>query len=65
MVTTAATVPERAATVAPPLGAALGTGLAARALVRRLPVRNRALEAVVAAAATYALATVFRRLGRR
>jgi uncharacterized protein (DUF697 family) len=54
-----------ASTVASPLGAALGTGLVARALVRRLPVRNRAVEAVVAAATTYALATAFRRFTRR
>jgi hypothetical protein len=54
-----------AAMVGVPLGAAVGTGLTARALVRRLPVRNRAVEAAVAAAATYALATIFRRLGRR
>ena len=51
--------------VAPPLVAALGAGLAARTLVRRLPVRNRLLESAVAAAVTYALATAFRRFGRR
>lgn len=54
-----------AETVGPSLAAALGTGLAARALVRRLPVRNRLLEAAVAAAATYALATVFSRVASR
>lgn len=51
--------------VAPPLVAALVTGLAARTLVRRLPVRGRVLDGVVAAAATYALATAFQRVGRR
>ena len=51
--------------VGPPLVAALGAGLAARTLVRRLPVRNRLLESAVAAAVTYALATAFRRFGRR
>ncbi len=50
--------------VAPPLVAALGAGLAARTLVRRLPVRNRLLDSLVAAAVTYALATAFRRFGR-
>ena len=51
--------------VVPPLAAALGTGFAARALVRRLPLRNRLLDSAVAAAVTYALATAFRRFGRR
>ena len=51
--------------VAPPLVAALATGVLARALVRRLPVRNRLLDGAVAAAATYALATVFGRIARR
>ena len=51
--------------VAPPLAAALATGVLARALVRRLPVRNRLLDGAVAAAATYALATVFGRIARR
>ena len=50
--------------VAPPLAAALATGVLARALVRRLPVRNRLLEGAVAAAATYALAAVFGRVTR-
>jgi hypothetical protein len=50
--------------VAAPLAAALATGLAARTLVRRLPLRNRVLDAAVAAAATYALAAAFRRLPR-
>jgi hypothetical protein len=58
-------VPGLASMVGAPLGAALGTGLAARALVRRLPVRNRLVEAAVAAGATYALVTAFRRLARR
>ena len=51
--------------VAPPLVAALASGLLARTVVRRLPVRNRLLDAAVAAAATYALATVFGRVARR
>jgi hypothetical protein len=51
--------------VGPRLVAALGAGLAARTLVRRLPVRNRLLESAVAAVVTYALATAFRRFGRR
>jgi hypothetical protein len=50
--------------VAPALGLAVATGLAARALVRRLPIRNRLLEGAVAAGATYALAMVFRRIPR-
>lgn len=50
--------------LAVPLGAALATGLAARALVRRLPVRARLLDGVVAAGATLALGAVFRRLPR-
>ena len=48
--------------VAVPLAASLATGLAARTLVRRLPFRNRLLDGLVAAAATYALAAAFRRL---
>lgn len=61
----AATTPRHTAdAVALPLAAAVATGLAARTLVRRLPLRNRALDAAVAAAATYALATAFRRLPR-
>ena len=48
--------------VAIPLAAALGTGLAARALVRRLPFRTRPLEGLVAAGATLALGEVFRRV---
>jgi hypothetical protein len=54
-----------ATTIAPSLGAALGTGLVARGFVRRLSARNRVVEALVAGVATYGLATVFRRLGRR
>jgi hypothetical protein len=54
-----------AVAVAPPLVAALATGLLARTLVRRLPVRSRLLDGAVAAAATYALATVFGRVARR
>ena len=56
---------EAAQAIGPQLAAALGTGYAARELVRRSPRRNRLLEAGVAGAATYALATVFRRLARR
>ena len=51
--------------VAPPLVAALATGLLTRTIVRRLPVRNRLLDGAVAAAATYALATAFARVARR
>lgn len=51
--------------VAPPLAASLATGVLARALVRRLPVRNRLLDGVIAAATTYALAAVFARVTRR
>lgn len=47
-----------AATVGPELAAAVVTGLLARGLVRRLPVRNRLLEAGVAAAGTFALASL-------
>ena len=47
-----------------PLAAAIGTGLAGRELVRRLPVRVRSLDALVAAGATLALGTVFRRMAR-
>ena len=51
---------ETAEAVAVPLTAALASGVAARSLVRRLPVRNRMLEGLVAAAVTYGLATAFR-----
>lgn len=54
-----------ATTIAPSLGAALGTGLVARGFVRRLSARNRVVEALVAGIATYALATAVRRFGRR
>jgi hypothetical protein len=47
-----------------PLALSLATGLAARELVRRLPVRARALDAAVAAGATLTLGAVFRRLPR-
>lgn len=50
--------------IVPPLAAALGAGLAARTLVRRLPLRSRLLDSAVAAAVTYALATAFRRFAR-
>jgi hypothetical protein len=56
---------EAARAIAPQIGAALATGLAAREVVRRLPFRNRLLDSAIAAAATYALATAFRRLTRR
>lgn len=51
--------------VAPPLLAALATGIVARTVVRRLPFRNRVLDSVVAAATTYGLAAVFRLARRR
>jgi hypothetical protein len=51
--------------VATPLAAALATGVLTRTLVRRLPVRHRLLDAAVAGAATYALATAFGRVVRR
>jgi hypothetical protein len=47
-----------------PLALSLATGLAARELVRRLPLRARALDAAVAAGATLALGALFRRLPR-
>jgi len=50
--------------VAPPLAVAVATGLAARTLARRLPLRTRLLDAVIAGVATYLLATVFGRLSR-
>jgi hypothetical protein len=50
--------------LAVPLALSLGTGLAARELVRRLPLRARVLDAAVAAGATLALGAVFRRLPR-
>jgi hypothetical protein len=53
---------ELARTVGPELGLALATGLVARGLVRRLPVRNRLVEAAVAAAGTAIVATAARRL---
>lgn len=49
-----------AESVAVPLAAAVGTGLVARSLVRRLPVRGRALEGAVAAGFTLALAAFAR-----
>lgn len=49
--------------VAPPLVAALGAGLLARTLVRRLPVRGRVVEGAVAAATTLALAALARAIG--
>ena len=47
-----------------PLALSLATGMAARELVRRLPLRARALDAAVAAGATLALGALFRRLPR-
>jgi hypothetical protein len=47
-----------------PLAAAIATGLAGRELVRRLPVRVRLLDGLVAAGATVALGAAFRRLAR-
>jgi len=62
----AGTAPRAAAeAIAVPLAAALATGLAARTLVRRLPLRNRVVDGAVAAAATYLLAAAFRRVPRR
>jgi hypothetical protein len=52
-----ATQQELGATVGPEIGAAAGLGLAARSLVRRLPVRGRLVDAAVAVAGTVALAT--------
>jgi hypothetical protein len=46
---------ELATTVGPELGAAVATGLAARGLVRRLPFRNRVIEAAVAFGGTLLL----------
>ena len=51
--------------IAPPLVAALLTGIVSRTVVRRLPFRNRLLDGLVAAAATYGLATAFRLARRR
>lgn len=53
-----------AAAVGPELGAALAVGLVCRTLVRRLPVRGRLVEGVVAGFGTYALALAARRLPR-
>lgn len=64
---TGATAPgdTRAAaeSVAPRLAAALATGLASRAIVRRLPIRGRLIEGTVAAASTLALGLAFSRIG--
>ncbi len=49
--------------VAPGLAAAVVTGLVARTLVRRLPVRGRLVEGIVAAGATAALAALAGRIG--
>ena len=53
---------EVAAAVGPELGASLAVGLGARSFVRRLPARNRLVDAAVAAGATFALATAATRL---
>jgi uncharacterized protein (DUF697 family) len=50
--------------VGAPLAAALATGFVARTLVRRLPLRGRVVDGIVAAAATYALAGAFGRVER-
>jgi len=55
---------EAAQQLALPLVAALGTGLAARELVRRAPFRARILDAAVAGGATLALGALFRRFPR-
>ena len=52
-----------AQSVAPRLAAALATGVLARALVRRLPVRGRLVDGAAAAASTFALGLLVRRLG--
>lgn len=52
-----------AESVAPGLAAAVVTGLVARTLVRRLPVRGRLVEGAVAALATAALAALAGRIG--
>ncbi|HET6548637.1 MAG TPA: hypothetical protein VFG79_09290 [Solirubrobacter sp.] len=56
---------EAAEEIAVPLAAALGAGIAARTLVRRLPFRARLLEGLVAAGTTLGLGAVFRRLPLR
>ena len=53
---------EVGAAVGPELGSALALGIAARSLVRRLPLRNRLIDAAVAGGATLALATAATRL---
>ncbi len=57
--------PDGARELAVPLGAALGTGIAARTLVRRLPFRSRAFDGLVAAGATLALGVGFGRIANR
>ena len=52
-----------AQSVAPRLAAALATGVLARALVRRLPVRGRFVDGAAAAASTFALGLLVRRIG--
>jgi hypothetical protein len=56
---------DEAREVALPLAAALGAGLAARTLVRRLPFRARVVDGLVAAGTTVVLGAAFRRLPLR
>ncbi len=53
---------DMARTAGPELVAALAVGVACRALVRRLPVRGRLVEGLVAGAGTFALTALARRL---
>jgi hypothetical protein len=53
-----------ASEVGPELGAAVVTGFLARGIVRRLPVRNRVIEAGVAAAGTFAVTSLAGPLSR-
>jgi hypothetical protein len=57
-----ATQQEIGTSVGPELGSAVALGIAARSFVRRLPVRNRLIDAAVAGGATLALATAAARL---
>jgi hypothetical protein len=51
--------------IALPLVASIGTGLAVRALVRRLPIRHPLVDGAVAGATTLALASLYRRVPAR
>ena len=53
---------EQGLTLGQELGASLAAGLAARTLVRRVPLRNRIVEGLVAGGVTYSLAAAARRL---